>query len=81
MRWTCSPAEGPEPGQLVGMVHSVADGDDFLEALDLDGHDLQQTARAEMRRENRESVHQHSLQNKYMKALRVTTSIRVTGPM
>lgn len=37
----CSPAQSPEPGQLVGMVNSVADGDDLLETLDLDSHDLQ----------------------------------------
>lgn len=34
------PAECPEPGQLIGAVNSVADGDDFLEALDLHRHDL-----------------------------------------
>ena len=36
-----SPAQCPEPGQVVGMVHAVADGDDFMEALDLNTEDLQ----------------------------------------
>lgn len=35
-----SPAQRPEPGQVVGVVHAVADGDDFLEALDLNTEDL-----------------------------------------
>ncbi len=35
-----SPAQRPEPGQVVGVVHTVADGDDFLEALDLNTEDL-----------------------------------------
>lgn len=35
-----SPAERPEPGQVVGVVHTVANGDDLLEALDLDTHHL-----------------------------------------
>ena len=40
-----SPAESPEPGQVVGMVNSVADVDDFLETLDLDAHDLHRMKR------------------------------------
>lgn len=42
--WDCdsvpSPTQRPEPGQVVGMVHAVADGDDFLEALNLNAEDL-----------------------------------------
>lgn len=35
-----SPAQRPEPRQVVGVVDTVADGDDFLEALDLNTEDL-----------------------------------------
>lgn len=35
-----SPAQRPEPGQVVGVVHAVTDGDDFMEALDLNAEDL-----------------------------------------
>lgn len=35
-----SPAQCPEPGQVVGVVHTVTDGDDFMEALDLNTEDL-----------------------------------------
>lgn len=35
-----SPAQCPEPGQVVGVVHAVTDCDDFLEALDLNTEDL-----------------------------------------
>ena len=34
------PREGSEPRQFVRSVHDVADGDDLVEALDLDGQDL-----------------------------------------
>lgn len=34
------PAQRPEPGQVVGVVHTVPDGDDFVEALDLNTEDL-----------------------------------------
>lgn len=34
------PAERPEPGEVVGVVDAVADGDDFVEALDLNAEDL-----------------------------------------
>lgn len=33
------PAQRPEPGQVVGVVHTVANGDDFMEALDLNTQD------------------------------------------
>lgn len=36
------PAQSPEPRQLVGVINSVADGDDFTEARDLHNHDLHQ---------------------------------------
>lgn len=35
-----SPAQCPEPGQVVRVVNTVADRDDFLEALDLNTEDL-----------------------------------------
>lgn len=35
-----SPAERPEPGQVIGMVHIVANGDDLMETFDLDTHHL-----------------------------------------
>lgn len=35
------------------MVNSVADGDDFLEALDLHGHDLHGMIRAEQKHEEK----------------------------
>lgn len=35
-----SPAQCPEPGQIVGVVNAVADGDDLMEALDLNTEDL-----------------------------------------
>lgn len=42
--WLClrsaSPAQRPEPGQVVGVVHAVADGDDFMEALNLNTEHL-----------------------------------------
>lgn len=34
------PAQCPEPGQIIGMVNAVADGDDLMEALDLNTEDL-----------------------------------------
>lgn len=35
-----SPAQRPEPGQVVGVIHTVSDCDDLLEALDLNTKDL-----------------------------------------
>lgn len=35
-----SPAECAEPGQIVGVVNAVADGDDLMKALDLNTEDL-----------------------------------------
>lgn len=35
-----SPAQRPEPGQVIGVVNAVANGDDFMEALDLNTEDL-----------------------------------------
>lgn len=40
-----SPAQRPEPGQVVGVVHTVANGDDFLKALDLNTEDLDRETR------------------------------------
>lgn len=39
----CLPAQCPEPGQFIGTVNSVTDGNDFLETLDLDSHNLCET--------------------------------------
>lgn len=39
------PAKSSEPRQVVGMVHPVANGNNFLEALNLDSHDLCQKNR------------------------------------
>lgn len=39
-RWASSPAQRPEPGQIIGVVNAVANGDDFMEALDLNTEDL-----------------------------------------
>ena len=36
------PAESPEPRQFIRLVHHIADGDDFMETLDLDCKNLQQ---------------------------------------
>lgn len=35
-----SPAQRPEPGQVVRVVHAVANCDDFMEAFDLNTEDL-----------------------------------------
>lgn len=35
-----SPAQRPEPGQVVGVVHAVTNRDNFLEALDLNTENL-----------------------------------------
>ena len=40
-----SPAERPEPGEVVGVIHAVADGDDLVETLDLHTEHLQWTER------------------------------------
>lgn len=39
------PAESSEPRQVVGMIHPVANGDNFFKALNLDSHDLRQIVR------------------------------------
>lgn len=40
MRNLLLPAESSEPRQVVGMIHPVANGNNFFEALNLDSHDL-----------------------------------------
>lgn len=42
-----SPAQRPEPGQVVRVVHAVSDGDDLLEALNLDDEDLRRETRCQ----------------------------------
>ena len=37
------PAEGSEPGQVIGVVHIVANSDNLLETLNLNTHHLQDT--------------------------------------
>lgn len=37
------PAEGPEPGQVVGVVYIVANSDYFMETLNLNTHNLKNT--------------------------------------
>ena len=37
------PAEGSEPGQVVGVVHVVANSNNLMETLDLNTHHLQDT--------------------------------------
>lgn len=37
------PAEGSEPGQVIGVVHIVANSDNLMETLNLNTHHLQDT--------------------------------------
>ena len=41
-RYQQVPAEGAEPGQVMWLVHSVANSDDFVEAFDLNQKHLNQ---------------------------------------
>lgn len=41
------PAEGPEPGQVVGVVYIVANSDYLMETLNLNTHHLKNTEELE----------------------------------
>lgn len=41
------PAEGPEPGQVIGVVDIVANSDNLMETLNLNTHHLQDTKELE----------------------------------
>ena len=54
--WRPSPAQRPEPGQVVRVVDTVADGNDFMEALDLNAEDLHRETRCHYRARNLRAV-------------------------
>lgn len=72
------------------MVNSVANGDNFLETLDLDRHDLGQMMGAKRKHENKVQpratdsnyeLNSVFLQKRYRTKTTLTTSIRAIGPI